>query len=74
MTSCDAELAFLNDLAEAAGIPVEEKKEDADEKAKDQPGAPNPHHLVNFFCFSASAARSGPCCHSEHDPVCAHRE
>lgn len=39
MTSCDAELAFLDELAEAAGIPVEENKEDADDKGNEQPGA-----------------------------------
>lgn len=40
MTSCDAELAFLDELAEAAGIPVEEKKEEADCKGNEQQGAP----------------------------------
>ena len=42
MTSCDAELAFLDELAEAAGIPVEEKKEEADCKGNEQPGATFP--------------------------------
>lgn len=38
MTSCDAELAFLDELAGAVGIPIEEKKEEADTKTNEQQG------------------------------------
>lgn len=38
MTSCDAELAFLDELAEAAGIHVEEKEAGDDKAEAGQPG------------------------------------
>jgi hypothetical protein len=59
MASVDAELAFLDELAVEAGIVVEEKKEEADEKGSEHPGSIIMVAVYVWQCPSASGVRAG---------------